>query len=145
MHPVGKVLALYLSPVNTNQEKHPSSIEVDTNGIIGDKHYQKNTERSVLITSTHSYQLTKNKEIHLPFGSLGENILTDFNPYSLSKGRVLHIGEVILEISQHCTLCQHLSAIHPTLPKLLRNDRGIFTKVKKGGVIYEGDTILLVE
>ncbi len=69
----------------------------------------------------------------MPFGSLGENILIDYNPYHLNAGDQLRMGEVVLQISQNCTICDHLSKIDETLPTLLKDDRGIFAKVIKGG------------
>jgi MOSC domain-containing protein YiiM len=80
----------------------------------------------------------------MPFGSLGENILIDYNPYHLTAGDQLRIGEVLLEISQNCTMCDHLSKIDENLPTLLKDDRGIFAKVIKGGVIQPGDEITLL-
>jgi MOSC domain-containing protein YiiM len=72
---------------------------------------------------------------------LGENILIDYNPYDLPVGTKLEIGEVVLEISQHCTLCKSLTKVDNALPKLLKNDRGIFAKVVKSGNISLKDKI----
>lgn len=77
----------------------------------------------------------------MEYGSLGENILIDYNVYNLSMGTQLKIGEVIVEITQNCTICNYLSIIDKSLPKLLRNDRGIFVKVIQSGVIKEGDSL----
>jgi MOSC domain-containing protein YiiM len=54
------------------------------------------------------------------------------------------MGEVLLQISQNCTICDHLSSIDEKLPDLLKDDRGIFAKVIKGGVIKKGDEIYLL-
>jgi MOSC domain-containing protein YiiM len=80
----------------------------------------------------------------MPYGSLGENILVNFNPYDLPTGKRFQIADTILEISQNCTMCDHLSDIDTRLPDLLKNDRGIFAKVIQGGVIKVGDTITLL-
>ncbi|MEJ2414682.1 MAG: MOSC domain-containing protein, partial [Sulfurimonas sp.] len=56
----------------------------------------------------------------------------DINPYSLIPGEKLQIGETLFEITQNCTLCKGLSSVNSKLPKVLKNDRGIFAKVISG-------------
>jgi len=129
----GKVVALYITKDDTNKSRlTPNEIQVDTNGIIGDKFYAKDQNRAILITATQSYELTQANNIELENGALGENILIDINPYHLLPGQTLTIGETTLEITQNCTLCKGLTSIHSKLPKLLKNDRGIFAKVING-------------
>lgn len=129
----GKVVALYITKDDTNKSRlTPNEIQVDANGIIGDKFYAKDQNRAILITATQSYELTQANNIELENGALGENILIDINPYHLLPGQTLTIGETTLEITQNCTLCKGLTSIHSKLPKLLKNDRGIFAKVING-------------
>jgi MOSC domain-containing protein YiiM len=144
MQPVGKVLSLYISKKETPHPSKQQEIQVNKKGILHDKHYGKDIERSILITSLSSYTLVKNHKIDIPYGILGENLLIDFNPYALTVGTQLKIGKVILEISQNCTLCNHLSKIDKQLPKLLKNDRGIFGKVVQEGAIQVDDSIYLL-
>lgn len=143
MKTVGKVIDLFISPQNKSGKTAKEILILDTKGIIDDKYYDTNVHRSVLITSIESYQLAASHHVNMPQGSLGENILVDYNPYHLSAGAQLCIGEVILEISQNCTICDHLSIIDEKLPALLKDDRGIFAKVIKGGVIKKNDEIVL--
>jgi MOSC domain-containing protein YiiM len=145
MNQVGKVLSLYLSEKGISHPNEQNEIQVDIKGIINDKHYNKDIERSILVTSTKSYELVKSHMIEIPYGILGENLLIDFNPYNLPIGSQLKIGNTILEISQKCTLCNHLSRINKQLPTLLKNDRGIFGKVIQAGSIKVGDKIYLLE
>ncbi|RRS30158.1 MAG: hypothetical protein P794_08265 [Epsilonproteobacteria bacterium (ex Lamellibrachia satsuma)] len=142
---VGKVLSLYISTKESDSPVEKSEIAADTKGIVGDKHYDTNIQRSVLITSIQSYELVKKQQIEIPYGILGENLLIDYNPYVLPIGARLHIGNIILEITQPCTLCEHLSCIDHKLPKLLKNDRGIFAKTIQPGEIKVGDEISLLE
>lgn len=142
--PVGNVIALYISRPDTEGRTPVSTIKVDTKGVCSDKFYDKNIQRSVLLTSTDSYLLAQKEGIAMDYGLLGENILMDYNPYLLNTGTRLHIGTAVLEISQPCTLCDHLSAIDPILPQLLCNDRGIFAKVIEAGEIKKGDEIYLI-
>lgn len=143
---MGKMLALYISQTGQKGRIKQNELYLDEQGIIGDKYYNRDINRSILLTSTHSYDLAKNKNISIPFGSLGENLLIDYNPYHLSPGSQLRIGkEVIVEISQPCTMCEHLSSIDEQLPELLKNDRGVFVKVVQGGTIYTEDTVYLLD
>ena len=140
----GKVLELYIA-IKDKGRVSKNSIEVDCGGIVDDKFYGKNIDRSILITSISSYELAKEHNINTDYGLLGENILIDINPYALKSGDRLQIGEVILEISQHCTICNSLSKIDKSLPKILENDRGIFTKVIKNGKIRQNDTVQIIK
>ena len=141
---VGKVLALFISMKESILPIEKTTISVDKKGIITDKHYDTDTQRSVLITSIDSYMLAKDHQIVMPHSSLGENLLIDYNPYDLPVGSKFQIGNAILEITQNCTLCNHLSNIDKKLPKLLKNDRGIFGKVLQEGSINLGDDIYLL-
>jgi MOSC domain-containing protein YiiM len=144
MKNVGKVTSLFISVQESSTRIEKESFNLDTKGIIEDKYYDTNINRSVLLTSEASYALANKHRIEMPFGSLGENILMDYKPYHLTPGDQLRIGEVILEISQNCTMCDHLSKIDENLPTLLKEDRGIFAKVIEGGVIKKEDKITLL-
>jgi MOSC domain-containing protein YiiM len=141
---VGKVINLFVSVQGSSTRVEKESVNLDQKGIIEDKYYDTNINRSVLITSEASYTLANDHNIQLPFGSLGENILINYDPYHLNAGDQLRMGEVILEISQNCTMCDHLSKIDKNLPELLKDDRGIFARVIEGGVIKKEDEIYLL-
>ncbi len=139
--PVGKVLELYITLEKDHLRVLKESITLDTDGVLEDKFHAKDLQRSVLLTSKESYDIVKDNSIDIARGSLGENILIDYNPYHLLPGDKIIIGEVLLEVTQNCTLCKGLSSVNAKLPKLLKDDRGIFVKVIKGGTITIGDTV----
>jgi len=141
---LGKISALFISVKGESKRFEKELLSLDQKGILSDKFHDTNIERSVLITSRASYDLALKNNIKMPFGSLGENLLIDYNPYHLKAGTQLHIGSCILEISQNCTICEHLSNIDESLPTLLKNDRGIFAKVLQEGVISKEDSIYLI-
>jgi MOSC domain-containing protein YiiM len=145
MKSVGKVLFLYISQKDVENPINRDNIYIDENGIIEDKHYGTNLERSILITSLASYDILIKEKIKTKYGILGENLLIDYNPYLLDIGTKLQIGNTILQISQNCTLCNHLSKIDNRIPKLLKKDRGIFGKVIQEGFIKTGDEIFLLD
>jgi len=140
---VGNVSSLFYAPLNGSTLA--SELELDTKGIVNDKHYNKSLERAVLIASLDSYALAKKHDIDVPYGALGENLLMDYNPYHLQAGARLKIADVTLEISQHCTLCKSFAKIDKKLPKLLKDDRGIFARIIGEGSIKEGDDIYLLD
>ena len=143
MTTVGSVSSLFYS--SPEGRSNVSQLQFDTKGIVNDKHYNKDRDRSVLIATLESYQLVKENGIDVPHGALGENLLIDYNPYHLPAGAKLKIGSVLLEISQHCTLCKSLSKVDSKLPKLLKNDRGIFARVIEEGTIRSGDNIYILD
>jgi len=140
---VGQVVKLFTSKSGTSQRFEEQIIRLDKLGVINDKFYDKEPSRSVLIASTASYDLIKTYGIDMPHGYLGENILIDYNPYDLDVGTQLKIGDTILEISQYCTICNHLAVLDVKIPTLLKNDRGIFAKVIQDGNIKIDDEVYL--
>ena len=140
MGEIGVVKELYISVKSANRE-NTDEIIVDEQGIFNDKFYAKDVNRSILLSSYDSYILAKNNAIEMIDGSLGENILIDINPYSLTTGTKVYIGEVILEITQNCTICNSLAKVDKNLAQVLKTDRGIFAKAINSGKIRKGDTI----
>jgi MOSC domain-containing protein YiiM len=141
---IGQVLELFISKKDKSKRFSRTILEVDNKGILDDKFYAKDLERSILLTSTDSYDLALKNSIEMSYGALGENILIDYNPYSLVIGSHIQIGEVVVEVTQNCTICNHLSSIDKTLPNLLKDDRGIFVKVVEVGFIEKGDKLYLL-
>ena len=140
---IGKILELFYS---TNSGRvNTSELTLDKKGVVEDKYYNKDIQRSVLITSLESYKLASDNGIDAQYSALGENILIDYNPYHLKPGARLKIGTLVLEISQNCTLCNSLAKVDARLPKLLKNDRGIFAKVISSGSLRKGDNIYLLD
>jgi len=140
---IGQVLKLFISKQGSPPRLQKNTLTVDKNGIVDDKFYAKDSERSILLTSISSYQLALQYGIEMSYGALGENILIDYNPYALEIGTQLKIGEVILEVTQNCTICNHLSIIDKRLPSLLKEDRGIFVKVISRGSIEKNNKVYL--
>ena len=140
---LGQVIKLFISISGESKRTPKEKIELNDLGVINDKFYNKSVNRSILISCLSSYTLTKSHNIEIPFGYLGENILLDYNPYKLKIGTHLKIGSVILEITQNCTICNHLAIIDKSIPELLKDDRGIFAKVIKSGEIKQEDEVCL--
>ena len=140
----GKVLRLYISTgIAENPRKEVNSLKVDPNGVQEDKFYAKDLNRAILLSSVQSYEIAKQNSIDIEEGVLGENIYIDIDPYSLLPGDIIEIGECRFEVTQNCTLCKGLSKINPKLPKLLKEDRGIFIRALNKGRISVDDSVTL--
>jgi MOSC domain-containing protein YiiM len=141
---IGQIKQLFISSTEEKKRIFQENIYVDEEGIVSDKYHNTNQERAILISPIHAYELMKEKDIEARYGQLGENILVDFNPYSLKEGTQLFIGDSIIEITIECTICKLLTKIDNKVPKLLKNDRGVFAKVIKEGVLTIGDDITIL-
>jgi len=108
---VGTVMDLFVSKKGHIERFQRDRIELDEDGILEDKFYAKDINRSVLLTTTESYTLALEKGIKMSYGVLGENVLIDFSPYHLPVETQIKLGEVVVEVAQNCTICNHLSKI----------------------------------
>lgn len=106
-------------------------------GIENDKFAGKKLDQTVMIVGLKSYEIAKQNNIDLEIGCLGENILLDFDPHDFEVGKQLFIEDTILEITQICTVCSHLSLFDNNLPALLKGHRGLYCRIIKSGIIKE--------
>jgi MOSC domain-containing protein YiiM len=137
------VKELYISIKEEPHRLIKNELNIDPQGVKEDKFYGKDPLRAILISSIDAYHMAKQIDIDLQEGILGENILIEGSISSLHIGDRFKIGEVTFELTQNCTLCIGLSKIDSKLPKLLKDDRGIFVKAVNSGVIKKGDIIHL--
>ena len=140
---LAKEAKLYITTSSEPSRELKDELHLDDKGVIGDKFYGKDINRLILITSTDSYKMSRDIGIDIEYGTLGENILLEGSIKSLNLGDNFKIGEVAFEITQNCTLCNGLSKINSKLPKLLKDDRGVFAKAISNGVIKKGDIIYI--
>ena len=106
-------------------------------GIENDKFAGKKLDQTVMIVGLKSYEIAKQNNIDLEIGCLGENILLDFDPHDFEVGKQLFIEDTILEITQICTVCSHLSLFDNNLPTLLKGHKGLYCRIIKSGIIKE--------
>ena len=141
---LGKILKLFYVDRDTESQINSDTIELVIGGIRNDKCFMK-ANREILIGSSKNYEFLSENNIDLPFGGLGENILLEGGDLKLLLGQQIKCGEAILEISLYCPVCNHLSSIRKDLPKLIKDSRGIFARVLKGGVVSVGDPMFLID
>ncbi len=106
-------------------------------GIKYDKFAGKKLDSTVMILDVSSYRLANNHAINLQHGSLGENILFDFSLKNFDVGIILKIGDALIQITQKCTICNHLAVFDKRLPKIIKNDRGMYCRILRSGIIVE--------
>ena len=147
MRSIGKILNTFSATKESSGLPRPTvenlNLIIDY-GIENDKFAGKKLEQTVMIVGLESYRIAKNNDINLEFGCLGENILLDFDPHSLEIGTNLIIGDSIIEITQVCTVCNHLAVFDENLPILLKGHRGVYCKIIKSGNISK-DMIVKIE
>lgn len=112
-------------------------------GIKNDKFANDDLDKTVMIVGKESYELAKSKGIDLVDGSYGENILFDFDPHEFDIGDTFRVGDTYISITEKCTICNHLSIFSPKLPKLVKNHRGLYCKILKGGLIKKNTEVFL--
>ncbi len=148
MKHIGKVINTYSADINSKGLPRPlvDFLELKEGyGIINDKFAGKELNKTVMIVGINSYELAKENEIQMEYGSLGENILLDFNPHDFEVGTIFCIGDSEFEITEKCTICNHLSVFGKKLPKLLRHCRGLYCKINKSGTITKNDDVYIKE
>ena len=114
---------------------------VKGHGIVGDKFARKDLNQTVMIVGKTAYDIAARGGVKIDPGSLGENILIDGDPHQWPVGTRLHVGSAIVELTEACTLCNHLSVFDRTLPKLVRHDRGVYCRIIASGTVEVGDAV----
>lgn len=104
-------------------------------GIEFDKFAGKDENKAVMIVGKIAYDIAFENGIDLIPGSLGENILLNFNPHDYEVGSIIKIENTIMQITEKCTICSHLSVFGKKLPFLVKDCRGLYCKVLEGGLV----------
>ena len=140
MKDFGKVIEIFSATKDSSGLPRPIVKELDIIkgfGIKNDKFAGKDEDKSVMVVGMKAYDISKENGIDLEFGSFGENILFDFDPHEFKIGTILKVGEVELEITQACTICNHLSVFGKELPFLVKHHRGLYCRVLNDGKIVK--------
>lgn len=140
-----EILRLFLADPATKGRKECTELILDTQGVIGDKFHGRQADRSVLATGPVAYRMAEGEGIDLSPGDLGENILLDLDTRELGPGDRLEAGEVVLEVSRRCPICEHLAIYDPALPRLVKDVRGVYLRVIRGGKLVRGERMRLLK
>lgn len=141
---IGSVIQLFSAPIGFKGTIRPKVDHLEfikDHGIKNDKFAGKKLHRSVMIVGKIAYEIAKQNSIDLELGSLGENILLDFDPHELEIGTKLQIGSAVIQITEACTTCSHLSIHGNDLPTLLNGHRGIYATIIQSGLVKNQDIV----
>lgn len=144
MKTLGKVVDTFSAPKGFKGSIRPKVDElqmIKEHGIKDDKFAGKDVTRTVMIVGMKAYDIAKENSIDIGFGSLGENILMDFDPHTLNVGDIIQIEDVKLELTEECSICSHLGVHDKRLPKLVAKHRGVYCKILEDGIVKKGQEI----
>lgn len=144
----GKVLALYMTVPDLMRSGHRmrcEDIECDPDGIIGDMNYETPRDYVMLLTCQKSYDIAKEADIIIDEGVLMESVYVDIDLYHLNKGSIIELGEMLMEVEDHCQAFGYLMALDPELPELLQGKRGLFVRPLEYGRISLDDEVKVIK
>ncbi len=142
----GKVLGVFSAGLDSKGLPRPvveKLVLKEGYGIENDKFAGDKLYKAVMVIGKISYDMAKDEGIKLQGGSYGENILLDLDPHELNIGDRLQIDDAIIELTQKCSICDHLAVFGEKLPKLIKKYRGLYCKIIKSGTIVIGSTLLV--
>lgn len=142
---MGKVMAICISREKGTEKENVHSCRLIREwGLEGDAH-AGNWHRQVSLLSYEAFHEFEQKGAPVHFGSFGENLLVSgFDFKTLPVGTQLRAGDVLLEITQIGKKCHSGCAIYQVMGDCIMPREGVFARVLSGGVITEGDEMLIV-
>lgn len=138
----GKIIAVCTSP-EKGMIKHDvrEGLLLEELGIEGDAHAGF-MHRQVSLIAVEDIRTMMEKLPDLVPGSFAENLTTEgFDLSALKIGDRLKVGETILEVSQIGKECHTKCEVFKKTGDCIMPQKGIFTKVIKGGRVKTGDII----
>ncbi len=143
----GKIVSLNISEKKGVRKKAVKEVCLKTEyGIEGDAHASSEWHRQVSLLAVESIQKMRDKGLDVKPGDFAENITTEgIDLPSLPVGTHMTIGEDIrLEVSQIGKECHTRCAIYYLAGDCVMPKEGIFVRVLRGGVVKEGDQIVVI-
>ncbi|OOM76499.1 MOSC domain-containing protein [Clostridium sp. BL-8] len=120
-------------------------IFIEEHGLKDDAHAGKWHRQVSLLAQESIDKMIKMGVDGLEAGKFAENITTEgIILYELPVGTRLKIGETIQEVTQIGKECHKGCAIKNQVGTCIMPTEGIFTRIIKGGVIREGDSIEII-
>ena len=139
-----------IKSINISEKKGERKIPVseailrENYGIEGDAHAGE-WHRQVSLLAHEDIEDMIKKGVKVNCGDFAENITTiGINLAGLSIGAKLNIGETVLEVTQIGKVCHTKCAIFKQVGDCVMPRKGIFSKVKKGGIINNLSTCRLI-
>ena len=114
-------------------------------GIENDAH-AGHWHRQVSLLSADKIEAFRAKGADVVYGDFGENlVVSGFDFRALPVGTLLRCGGVLLEMTQIGKECHSHCAIYKAVGDCIMPREGVFARVLEGGVIKNGDEMVIVE
>ncbi|SEW39476.1 MOSC domain-containing protein [[Clostridium] fimetarium] len=142
---MGKIIAVCVSEKKGTEKKNVHSCEfIKDFGIKGDAHAGK-WHRQVSLLSYDKIEEFKSRGAEVIEGAFGENLIVDGIDFSsLKVGTIFKCNEVVLELTQVGKECHTGCNIYQKMGDCIMPREGVFTRVLAGGVINEGDELVII-
>jgi len=114
---------------------------IENKGFKDCLHGRSGSARQVLLMDLETLE-----EFGIAPGRVRENITTrGIALGTLSLGRRLRVGEVLLEVTRPCEPCHLMDEIRQGLQEAIRGRRGLLCRVVESGRIRRGDRLEVIE
>ena len=141
---MGRVIAVCISKEKGTQKyRIPEGEFIEEWGIKDDAHAGK-WHRQVSLLSYDKIQEFRAKGAEIEDGAFGENLVVE-GFAKLPVGTKFRCNDVVLEMTQIGKKCHHGCAIFQKMGDCIMPREGVFTRVLHGGVIHEGDELVIIE
>ena len=141
---MGKIMAVNISEKKGTQKKNVHSARLMEEFVIEKDAHAGKWHRQVSLLSYEKIEEFKAKGAPIEDGAFGENlIVSGYDLKALPVGTRLRSGEVLLEVTQIGKKCHSGCEIYKIMGDCIMPREGIFTRVLHGGVLTEGDEIVI--
>jgi MOSC domain-containing protein YiiM len=139
---VGEVARLFVAAARRTPMQERIEVRAIANrGLEGCVHGRPGSRRQILLIEGETL-----RELGLLPGMARENLTTEgIRLAELTSGRLLRVGEAVLEVTVPCEPCKHMDAIRQGLKDELQGRRGIMCRVIESGLIRRGDALEVIE
>lgn len=143
---MGKVIAVCISREKGTKKENIHKAEfIEDWGIRDDAHAGK-WHRQVSLLSHDKVEAFRARGAKVEDGAFGENLLVEGIDFaSLPVGTIFRCNDVVLELTQVGKKCHQGCAIFQEMGDCIMPREGVFTRVLHGGIICEGDELVIEE
>ena len=141
---MGKVIAVCISEAKGTQKKNiHEALFIEDWGIEKDAHAGK-WHRQVSLLSNDKIEAFRARGAEVEDGAFGENLIVEGIDFAtLPVGTIFRCNDVVLELTQIGKKCHNGCEIFKKMGDCIMPREGVFTKVLHGGVIREGDELII--
>lgn len=143
---MGEIIAICISEKRGTQKKRiPEAEFVEDWGIKGDAHAGK-WHRQVSLLSHDKIEAFRARGAEVADGAFGENLVVEgFDFSKMAVGTRFRCNDVILELTQIGKECHNGCEIFKKMGDCIMPREGVFTRVLHGGIVREGDELVVLE